>query len=368
MNFIKEVEAGIEGRYKGLETGLKRFDKFINGIQKKSYYVIGGLQKSGKTAFVDKLFVLGPYENNPSAKVNWIYFSLEVDLVEKMAKYCAYFMDKKYGIYCDSNYILSRGQNQLSKDHFGIVKKIYSNELVDLFGIYDDTGNLIKPGRIMFHQDKINPEGVRQFLMGYAERNGTFLKEPYTINIEGKTETRHKIVGYKENDPSLYTIVILDHVGLLSRERGFNKKETIDKMSSHFVWFRNICNFTPVIASQFNRELSKVDRLKFSGEQLQPSMEDFKDSGSLGEDCTMAVAIFSPTNYPHLERHLKYDLPKIGKSYRSAHILASRNTESNVNIAFLMEGKTGNFKELPKAGDTEHLEKVYEYVKNKNLI
>lgn len=285
MGFLEEVSAGMDGRYKGLNTGLPRFNKFINGIQKKTYYTLGGQAKSGKTAFVDKLFVVGPYLNNPEAKINWIYFSFEVDLLEKMAKYCAYFMDLKYNIYVDSNYILSRGENHLSKDHYELVEELYNAELKDLFGEYDDKGNCLKKGRIDFHQDKMNPEGIRLYLLNYAREHGNFTTESYEIKgDDGKSYTREKITGYNEHDPNLYTIIILDHVGLMSLERGFNKKENIDKMSSHFVWLRNICKFTPVVLSQFNRDLGKTERMKFSGEQLSPSLEDFKDSGNLGED------------------------------------------------------------------------------------
>ena len=32
MDFIKEVEEGIKGKYKGLDGGLERFDKYTNRI------------------------------------------------------------------------------------------------------------------------------------------------------------------------------------------------------------------------------------------------------------------------------------------------------------------------------------------------
>lgn len=364
MNFLTEVQKGLEGRNQGLNTGLPRFNKFINGIQKKTYYLIGSTTKTGKTALVDKMFVLGPYLNNPNAKINWIYFSFEIDRVEKMAKFCALFMDVKHGIYCDSNYILSRGENRLDPSHYELVKSIYDNELVDLFGTYDNIGNVVKKGRIDFFQDKINPEGIRKYLMKYAENNGEFVYGSYR---DSDGVVHKKIIGYNEKDPDLYTIIMIDHVGLLRREQGNNVKDNIDKMSEHFVFFRNICNFSPVAVSQFNRDLGKTDRLKFSGEQLQPSLEDFKNSGNLAEDASLVIAPFNPTVYPHLERHLGYDLTSLGRSYRSVHILASRNTESNVNISFVIEGKTGNFKELPKVKDDDDLKKVYKYVKEKGL-
>lgn len=364
--FLNEIEEGQKGRSKGLPIGLKKFGEFIKNIQKKTYYVLGAQQKTGKTALIDDLFILGPYCNNPNAKVKWIYFSLEVDLIEKMAKYCAYFMDKKYGIYCDSNYILSRGDTTISEKHFNLVKEIYENELTDLFGKYDNNGKLLQEGKIIFHQDKIHPEGIRRYLLQYAEDNGQFSYEPYkTQNDSGDTITMNRIVSYKENDPDLYTIVLVDHVGLLKRQQGFSKKENIDKLSEHFVYFRNLCKFTLVAVSQFNRELGKVDRLKFSGEQLQPSVEDFKDTGALAEDATIVLALFNPTLLPHIKEHRGYDITKIGKSYRSLHILSSRNTVSGVGLSLILEGKSGRFIELPNSTDIESLTRVYSYVENK---
>jgi hypothetical protein len=199
--------------------------------------------------------------------------------------------------------------------------------------------------KIDFQEDRNNPTGIYKYMLKYAEEHGEFIKETYKDNF-GKS--KEKITGYKENDETLYTIPIIDHIGLMRREKGLTKKDNIDKMSSYCVWMRNICKFSPVVLSQFNRDLGKTERLKFSGEMLQPSMEDFKDTGALGEDASLVIALFNPTLYSHIKKHLGYDLKEIGKGYRSAHILASRNTESGVNIGLDMLGQTGRFVELEK--------------------
>jgi replicative DNA helicase len=350
VKFLDEVDEGMRGRYTGLSSTLPRLSKFINGIQKKTYYAIGAQAKSGKTSLVDELFVLGPFIKNPGKKIRWIYFSPEVDLLEKMAKYVAFFMDYKHGIYCDSNYILSRGDNVLSDEHRVFVENIYENEIKELFKKVD------------FVEDRMNPEGIRRHILEFAKQNGSFLTKSYTK----KGEKLEKIISYEENDPDLYTIIIVDHVGLVPQERGFSKKENIDKLSSHMVWFRNICRFSPVLVSQFNRDLGKVERLKFSGNLLQPTLEDFKDTGSLGEDASMVIGLFNPAPYKHLQEHLGYNLTKIGKNYRSIHVLASRNTEANVSVSVLLEGKTGKMKELPRPSSLE-LERVYKYIEKKEL-
>ena len=352
MEFIGEVEDGMKGRYEGLPTNMERLSKFTNGVQKKSYYLIGSQSKSGKTAFIDEFFVLGPYLKNKKANVKWIYFSPEIDLIEKMAKYTAYFMDYKYGVYCDTNYILSRGGNRLSPEHKQLVDEIAQNELKDLFET-----------KIQFIEDRINPEGMRRVIFDHATANGEFLRESW---FKGE-EKRDKIVGYKENDSSLVTLIIIDHIGLIPNYKGLDKKRTIDELSSFMVWFRNICGFSPVLVSQFNRDLGKIDRMKFSGEDLSPSLEDFKDTGGPSEDSSLVLSLFNPSRYKHLDRHMGYDLNAIGKCYRSIHILANRNGEADVDIAAILEGKTGRFKELPRPEEQDTLNEIYKYVERKGI-
>lgn len=354
--FLDEVKEGMRGRYRGLCGGLPALDTVTNGIQKKTYYLIGSNPKAGKTGFVDHRFVISPYLYNKDKKINWIYFSFEVDRLEKMAKYAAYFLDLKYNIYKDSNYILSRGANKLTQEHLQLVEQINKNVLEELFGT--DT----KSGRIRFYDDKLSPGAVWHELYQYAEQHGKFIKEGY-IDAEGRGQER--VIKYEENDPELHTIIILDHLGLARRGKGLDRKENIDQLSSHAVWFRNFCKFTFVYVSQFNRDLGKVDRLKFSGSQLQPTLEDFKETSNTAEDADMVLALFNAPYYQHIDTHLGYDIARLGPAYRSVHILASRNTESNISKGLILEGKTGMYRELPLPTDIERLEEIKNYLKHK---
>lgn len=360
-DFLQEVDRGIEGYYTGLVSGMPRLSKAINNIQKGTYYVLGAQQKTGKTAFLDHFFILQPYLLNPNAKVKWIYFSYEIDRINKMAKWVAYLMYVKHGIRCDLNYILSKGDNQLSPEHRKLVEEIYNNEIVDLFGKYDKYGKKISEGKIDFFDEKENPTGIRNYILNYAKKNGEIIYEDYETEVDGKIVVKQKIAGYIEDDPEQMTIIIIDHMGLLRKERGFNDKQNIDKMSQYLVELRNKFRFSSIAVSQFNRDLGKTERLKFSGEQLQPTMEDFKNTGNMGEDASMVMALFNATRYPHITEHLDYNVPHIGKGYRTIHILSSRNTESDMYIAGELEGKTGYFAELPPAEeiyyDTNYLVK-----------
>lgn len=352
-NFLKEVKQGIDGKNQSLPGKFKRWHKKIGTLYKKRIYLLGASTKTGKTSFLDEVFVLYPFLNKPKhIKIQWIYFSYEIDLIEKMAAYCAYFMMYKYKIRCSAEYILGRMEDKPTLGEFELIKEIYNNELTQLFGEYNENGKRISDGMIDFHEDKQNPTGIYKYLMNYASENGEFIYEKFEISSKtgvgtsGKKEGKRK-VGYIEKDENLWTIVIIDHVGLVKGERGFTKKQNLDKLSSYLVELRNFCKFTFIPVSQFNRGLGKIDRLKFSGDLLQPTLDDYKDTGNLAEDSNMVIGLFNPSFFPHLNEHLGYDLDKFQKLYRSAHILVNRNGESALNYGFLFDPLPKRWVELP---------------------
>jgi replicative DNA helicase len=347
--FLKSVDEGLLGRNKGILTGMPRLSSFLNNIQKKRYFLVGAQQKTGKTAFIDDFFILSPYLLNPNVNIHWKYFSYEIDKTSKKSKWTAYIMKKIYGIdkgedggSIEDAYILSLGDRKLGAKHRLLIDEINTKYLEPLFS------------KIEFFEEREGPTGIYKHMMNHAASVGEIIYEDYQQKetddygkFTGNTITKQRIAGFK-NKTDITTIFIVDHVGLMRLERGFTKKQNIDKLSDYSVILRNLFEFIPVLVSQFNRELSKVDRLKFSGEELQPSIEDFKDTGCMSEDASVVIALFNPTLFPHIKNHLGYDLKKIGNGYRSLHILANRHGITGANISLNLEGNTGICTELPK--------------------
>lgn len=371
MNFIEEVDAGMRGKNQGIPIELSRISKFINNLQRRTYYLIGAPPKCGKTSFVDKLFVIDPYKEYLAGKnIKVLYFSYEIPLVDKMAKFAAYYMYSEYGILDDKGepypmeYILGRGSYMLTPEHREIVQKIYDNQLTGIFGKEGADGKRTG-GMVEFHEDVQNPTGIRNEVIAFAGTRGKFIVEPYKQKIhndDGTTEIREKtkIVGYKPNDENEMVFVIVDHLGRMAKEKGGDEKSNIDKMSSSFVWIRNLTGYSPVAVQQIGRNMSAIERLKFQGEELQPTRDDFKGSGNPIEDCNMAMSLFNPSMHSHIHRHLDYDLDILRGEYRSFHLLESRNTESGVAVPLYFVGQTGLFMELPKANKFPHVvEKIY---------
>lgn len=361
--FLKEVKAGIGGHNPYIETPFSSWDRKVGTIQKKKIYLVGAPTKTGKTTWVDFFFVINTFLRREELarrgiKVHIKYHSYEIDLVEKLANYTAFFLYRDYRIRASLDFIMGLKEQKPEGEMLRKIIDIENKYLIPMFGKYDQYGQRIEEGMIDFIEYKENPTGIYKKWLAYAKQNGEFITKKYGANDE-----KEKLVGYKPHDPGLFTIGIFDHVGLIPLERGYNKKKNLDTFSQYLVRLRNLCKFTFVPISQFNRSIGKTDRLKFSGEILQPDLGDFKDTGNLAEDANQIVALFSPSNYPHLEGHLGYDLNKLQTWYRSVHVLANRSGAAPVNYGMFMDVIAKRFTKLPKP-DGSDMNRAYEIARN----
>lgn len=335
MSFLKEVADGRLGRNEGLPNAFNRFNNYLCNTQKKTYYAIGGLPGTGKTSLADENFVLSPFmylkRKGLPIKVKWLYYSFEISKNAKLAKWVSNYIYMLDGTQADPNLILSRGKNRLSDDVYAKVKKVYPviEELLSHIKFVDEPQT---PGQIYWD------------MLKHAEANGKFQYEQYTD--ENRIIQKRK-VGYTANDPDEYVIIVVDHIGLCKREKGLTKKDNIDKLSSMFVYFRNMCEYTPVAISQFNRGLSAIDRQKFKSSDLAPTLEDFKDSGAVPEDCNVALGIFNPYKFD-MQNYLGYDIDKLKGNFRAVNIMKNRDGQDWKNIGMQFIGGSGYYTELPK--------------------
>ena len=114
-----------------------------------------------------------------------------------------------------------------------------------------------------------NPVGIAKDLKKYALERG---------RIEQVDEYNKVYIPENENE---ITIVILDHIGLLKlTQTQPTKKQAIDKMSDELRYARDFYGYSPVVISQFNRDISNPMRIK-NGD-VEPQLEDFADSSQIG--------------------------------------------------------------------------------------
>jgi hypothetical protein len=330
-----EIERGEQGLNQGLLTSLQLFNQIICGIQKKTYYLIGAEIKTGKTAFVDQLFVLDAYEfcRRTKKKMRLFYYSLEIDGISKIAKWNAVKMFRDRGIITSTSESFSKGGHKITHNlkQSLLGSEAYFEEMFDMIHIKDEG---------------INPTGVWMDIKGYCEANGKF--EERVKVIKGK-EIKQRT--YIPNDPDEHIIFIIDHVGLMKREHSkdgklLTVKENIDKLSEYCVWLRNTYYVSPVVISQFNRELSDIDRQRFK--ELRPLISDFKNTGNPSEDANCIIALFNPAKY-NISTYGdgKYNIAKLGGRFRSAHILENRDGDAGMLIGLNFLGECGLFRHFP---------------------
>jgi hypothetical protein len=363
-NFLQEIQKGQQGLNQGLPNCFDRFNKYLYGTQKRTYYAVGGLPGSGKSAFVDDNFLLSPYfelkdKGLPTSHIHWHYYSFELDYLSKRARWTAYRLYQKFGILLDSNFLLGKGIEKgapVGPQHIAYHKDLdqkiqyVTQEIDDLFK------------HITFVDDVMNPTGIYRELMAYANDKGTFIYEEYDI-IEDHTKPEEKkkgkrIVDYELNNPEDINLVIVDHMALAKRERSYSQKENIDKLSEYFIFLRNKCSYIPIAVVQFNKALTGIERIKFKKELLLPTLEDFKDTGNIGQDCNTAFGMFNPfkmdfedhLGYPILPRIRGGNRPAFEDKFRAINIMKNRDGEEWRHMGMHYLGGLGRLRELPMPG------------------
>jgi len=329
-NLKNEIERGKKGYNVGLTMGFERLTKHVCNIQQGRYDTIGGATGTGKTALVDSAYVFHPYDylrNNESFySFEIIYYSLEIEPTVKLAKFVARKIWEDHEILTNINQIYSKG-------NYKIPKKVL--EILDNYEEYFDE----MQEKTLFFRSSLSPNYLYKDLMGYAEKRGKFIKNKDGI-----------VIQYIPNNPFLITLVIIDHIGLIdgNKEDQGNKKKAIDRASKILVYFRNMCKFSPVVVSQFNRGIEGMDRKE--NDAQEPQLSDFKDTGATQEDANTVMALFHPFKYG-MERHRGYPIIKLQRNYRSNHILKNRDGMDGLVVGMHFLGEVGKFKELPPAKD-----------------
>jgi hypothetical protein len=342
-----EVDKGLSNKNGGIPMGFDRLNRYV-GIRKGMYYLIGGLTGSGKTSFIDDAFVLNPVDWAMSKegiasgiKVKVWYRSMERSRTYKMAKW----VSRK--IFLDQGIIIPVGKL------LGWTEKMTKDEH-DLFLYYEDYINHLSE-IVTIIDGPENPVGIAKDLKKYALDRG---------KIE-QLDEYNKI--YIPNDPNEITMVVIDHIGLLKLTTTQpTKKQAIDKMSDELRYARDFYGYSPVVVSQFNRDISNPSRIK-NGD-VEPQLEDFADSSSTQNDADVVMALFDPMRYKVADPS-GYDLDKLkdgygAKYFRSLRLIKNSYGEDDVRIGLGFLGQIGMFKELNRKKDMTDAD--YESVINKS--
>ena len=343
----QEVQQGLDGRNGGIPMGFDRLNRYI-GIRKSMYFLVGGLTGSGKTSFIDDAFVLNPFDwyishSDPKIKLRIIYRSMERTRVYKLSKWVSRKIFLDHGIIIPVTKLLGWTDRMNHDEH-------------DLFLMYEDyMGRMDEVITIIDGPE--NPVGIAKELKAHALQHG---------RIEQVDEYNKR---YFPNNEREITLVIIDHIGLLKTTKDqTTKKQAIDKMSDELRFARDFYGYTPVVVSQFNRDISNPIRIK-NGD-VEPQLEDFAESSQTQNDADVVLALFDPMRYKVADPS-GYNLDKLkdeygGKYFRSLRLIKNSYGEDDVRIGLGFMGQIGMFKELPRRKDMTDAD--YDSVVNKTFF
>ena len=320
--FFQLVDEGREGHNIGLSTGSPKLDLYTDGVLPGTSYLIGGASGSGKSTWALWTYVYQPlmhYLNgdSPERDPRWLLFSLEMTRSQVYAKLVSMYIFDNYGVELRFKQIFSRGKDcVLSDEEYELLTKCK-----DFIKILDE--------RLSFYEGSLT--------------EAIYLKE---VNEELLKWGRFENGKYIPNNPNMFLGIMIDHMTLVKASGGRTKKDEIDAISRDSVQIRNNTKIvSPIMISQFNRNANGQERMK---QGLQdPSMEDYKDSGSLLEDSQVAIGLFSPHKYK-LSTYKKYNIKILEQCFIGVFILKSRFGSSDLMIPTGFYGDCSHYADLPK--------------------
>lgn len=231
----------LSGKVNCIPSPFKSFRYDFPGVELGTYYLVSGASKASKSKIANFLFlfntVIYAYEHPDLVRLKIFYALLEEKAENITGKFICYLL-----------YKLSEGRIRIDIKTFKSVdsSRVLSKEILEQLGTleYQAILNFFEE-HVTFIPDR-NPTGIYHTLEKYAEANGTIHRK----KVEGYD--KEVFDYYEPNDPDEYVLCMVDHIGLISTERGMDLRNSIKKLSEYLKIVRNKYNYTPVVVQQQN--------------------------------------------------------------------------------------------------------------------
>lgn len=293
------------------------------------------------TSVGDFMFVINAWlsAKKQGRKIKIFYCSFEIGKIEKLYRWCSYFIFIKYGIRLPSDYMQGRIVGKLVQDnHMNLILEAYSmvTEMLKDVVIIQDT---IHPTKIF--------EGI---IDDHYSLHGTVHRAEIS-DADKKKGKKGYVKGYTENDPQMVTILVIDHLALTGTEMHLETKGIMDKMSKYAIVLRNLFNCTIVFYQQFSTDMMSAYRGlagKKTEATIAPQRLDFGDSKATYRDADVVFGLIKPQN--DVSTFMGYDLNKVdglGDCFLANYLMKNRYGPAMKTIPLFMDGSTGFIYDLP---------------------
>lgn len=363
--YIKERRQRLlDGGINSIPSPFVRFKGDFLGWEQGTYYLVTSFTKGGKTQLVSHLIfdaLLYCYYNEEKTGVSLkvLYFPLEETELKIMLRFQSWLLYRytngKVRI-SPSDLKSSNNDKPLSQE---IIDLLETDEIVDIIDYFES--------HVIF-SNETNPTGIYKFCKEYARSHGKVTMKPAKYKDEyGRLQDTESFDFYTPDNPNEYVLPVIDTVNLLQLERGFNKKQTIDKMSEYNIELRDRYNQSPVVIQQQNTDNESVESIRFN--RSRPTTAGLGDSKYTSHDANIVLGIYSPfrfniDTYLTDEHGIGYDIRKLKDHFRTIEVLVNRDGELGGIIGMFFDGATCTWTELPRPGNIQEMQKVYQYVQS----
>jgi len=371
-----------------LKNPIARLDTLFN-FYPEQYILLGSITGTGKTSLIDHC-MLAMLDQLYDAKlendihVEFLYYSMERKKKIKYAKFISWKMFKEEKIRISTKQILNR-ENTMKESQLEYIITNYEDWLEKILSHVDiregahtletiskDVESKARQIGIYYHSDENHIYKFGDWVGDFDDNvyvMTKYGKRKYAdIKVNGQTYTIYendKIFVHKK--PTLF-FIILDHIGKIKRVKGLNKKETLDAADEKLCEYRDNYLMSPIAISQFNRSISATDRLKYAQGDLDPVLEDFKDTGNMTESADLVLSVFNPGRYKSWDSKGNYKgynirdamvTPSGKQRARSLHILKNSLDTEAITQILRFTGESMYFEAMPVPEDEEGIQRVY---------
>jgi len=338
------------GKVNAIPFPFKRFGKVLPGVEQAKYYNVTANSKVGKTQLADFLFVYSTIKYyveqgiKEGIKLKIFYFSLEMSKEEKMKQLISYFLFIKKKLLLSPTKLESKFENYILEDEI----VTFLEEEKEFFAAFESI--------VEFHDTTRNPYGIYKTVREYAYTNGDYFdKTANKLDIEeikrSNRDVTFKIDHYKAHNPDEYVIIMIDHISLITPEKGSTLHQSMTKLSGDYLLhMRDKWKYIPVIVQQQAAD-SEKQQFTHSGQsmvnKIKPSPDGLGNNKEIGRDCNYMLGLFSPNRYD-IKSYGGYDLTRLKDSHRDLSIIFSRHSSGSQSVGLLFLGAVNYFEELPK--------------------
>lgn len=356
QNFRDRRQKLLDGGVNSIPSPFVRFSNDFIGIEQGTYYLVTSYTKGGKSQFVSYLLyraLMFCYNLKADIKLTILYFALEETPERVLTRFISWLLYD----YTDHKVHISPSDLRSSKNDKPVPEEVLdileSDDVKDMIDYFEQ--------HIVFSQES-NPTGIYKFCRKYAEEHGRVLTRPAKYKDEyGRLQDTEVFDHYVPDNPDEYVIPVIDTINIIETERGFNKKQSIDKLSEYLAkYLRNRYGQSPIVIQQQNTDNESVESVKFN--RTRPTTAGLGDSKYTSHDANIVLGLFSPFKFG-LKDYLGYPIDKFKDHFRTLEVLVNRDGELGGIIPLFFDGAVCDWAELPRHDNTTEMGKVYAYLR-----